>query len=677
MLKTFTLVLASSIGLAHAVEVHDFRLDLGGELRDLRAEKSLDLRSGASSLALVQFNQTIMQSDLDAISAAGARAVQYLHPHTYVLWADGAALSGLESRANVRALGALRVQDKLVLAEPSATRFHVLHVRAAELGSEEFEAAGFSELQSAVIDQHFAQSLLERTGGELESLAELGGIFAIASVPSDGGLRNELSNQLYANNVDQASNPPVPLAGYLSWLNGRSVSGDGVLIANVDGGVAETHPDLVNRMRACTGTTCSTTQSTHGSHTAGIMAADGSSGVNNAQGFRRGLGVAPGAKLIEQVYSPFFQQAGGMLLLMRDSYNNGAQLSGNSWGPAGSPRGYDQDTRQVDVGSRDTDPNTAGDQPLTFVLSIMNGNGGVSSQGTPDEAKNVITVGSSKVNSGAGALLEWRDLSANSGHGPALDGRTIPHLIAPGCSVDSTVTGTSYGFQCGTSMASPHVSGGVALFAHAYKNRFSVFPSPAMSKLAMMVHTENMGGRLDADGVVMGNRPDSKQGFGRARLDRVLDSMNISQFVDQTHVFEATGESRSYRFKRANNTQPVQVMMSFTDAPGAGLGGSTPAWVNDLDLVVVAAGNEYRGNVFGADNFSSTGGGADTRNNTELVQLNSSPITGEFEVRVLATGINGDALPNTGDATQQDFALICVNCLPATEAGAILLDGFE
>jgi hypothetical protein len=61
----------------------------------------------------------------------------------------------------------------------------------------------------------------------------------------------------------------------------------------------------------------------------GIMAGDGGPGTA-ANGFLRGLGMAPGARLVEQLYSPTFTQAGGMLTLMTQSYANGAVLSGNA-----------------------------------------------------------------------------------------------------------------------------------------------------------------------------------------------------------------------------------------------------------------------------------------------------------------------------------------------------------
>ena len=123
------------------------------------------------------------------------------------------------------------------------------------------------------------------------------------------------------------------------------------------------------------------------------MAGDGASGVIDAYGFLRGLGMAPGAMLIEQLYTPTYTQPNGMLTLIQQSYQNGASLSGNSWGPSGTPQGYDYNTRLVDIGVRDADPVTPGNQQFSYVLSIMYGYGGASSQGSPDEAKNIFTIG--------------------------------------------------------------------------------------------------------------------------------------------------------------------------------------------------------------------------------------------------------------------------------------------
>ena len=373
--------------------------------------------------------------------------------------------------------------------------------------------------------------------------------------------------------------------------------------------------------------------------------------------------------MVEQVYSPFFQQPGGMLLLINDSYNNDALLSGNSWGPSGSPLGYDDDTLQVDIGVRDADPDTPGNQPFSYVLSIMNGYGGTSSQGTPDEAKNIFTIGSTKMQNNNGSqILQINDLSANSAHGPALDGRTIPHLVAPGCNVDSTVPTNSYGVSgwCGTSMASPHVSGAVALFIEYYRNLFGSDPSPALIKAVFLPVAHDLAGHDDADGNTLGHPFDSKQGWGRMDTNAVVNPDVMVQYFDNPVILDTTGQQWTESMSAADPSQPVRLMLVWTDAPGHGLGGSTPAWNNNLDLVVEAGGNTYYGNNFDADGWSEAGGTPDGINNTEGIFLGPT-YAGGFTVRVVGSDLNSDGIPNQGNATDQDFALVCYNCAPSAD----------
>lgn len=90
-----------------------------------------------------------------------------------------------------------------------------------------------------------------------------------------------------------------------------------------------------------------------------------------------------------------------------------------------------------------------------------------------------------------------------------------------------------------------------------------------------------------------------------------------------------------------------------TDAPGP-LSGN--AYINNLDLEVDVDGTTYKGNVFNVHN-SVTGGTADTRNNYEAVFLPPGT-NGAITVRVIPTNIAGDGVPGSGDATDQDFALV-------------------
>ncbi len=89
---------------------------------------------------------------------------------------------------------------------------------------------------------------------------------------------------------------------------------------------------------------------------------------------------------------------------------------------------------------------------------------------------------------------------------------------------------------------------------------------------------------------------------------------------------------------------------------------------------MTAGDSTWRGNVFGADGLSTTGGNADERNNLESVILPAGAVSGRFTVQVVARNLSSDALPNSPGAIEQDFALVCVNCRNAAE---LFEDGFE
>jgi hypothetical protein len=404
-------------------------------------------------------------------------------------------------------------------------------------------------------------------------------------------------------------------------------------------------------------------------------------------GFLRGQGVAPGANLIQQRYGSFLgggpggMVADGMLTIYKESALSGAQLSNNSWGPTGSPQGYDIPTQQIDMISRDANPDQAGAQPVLPVWSIMNGNGDAggscapSSLGSPDEAKNLFAVGSTKLLSGGNQTPAIFDISSNSAHGNACDGRRVPHIVAPGCSTDSTTSSNDSAHSssfCGTSMASPVVSGAVALFIEKYRSEHAgSTPSPALIKAAFTAVAKDLEGFRDADNRVMGHRPDRFQGYGRIDLDAVMNPPLAVVYVEQGTLLSASGQSWSASYSAADPTQPVRIMLAWSDAKGHGLGGSTPAWVNDLDLRVSAGGEDYLGNVVGADGWSATAGVADGRNNLEGVFLRADQHGGAVSITVDASNIAADALdPYQPGDPAQDFALVCYNCSGEAVVGA-------
>lgn len=677
-LSTADLFTLDVLGIEYIAKEDPYRVTLGelsfDPVRDPVAlpARWRSVRQDVPELRMVQFVGPTQDEWLDRIEAAGLQIVQYIHPYTYVLWGTG------EQRASALDIEGARWADdfepayrvlpkyRAMAEERVSASITLINFADAQAVAEQISALGGKVSEPVQVDSVFSVVDVTVDPSSFEQIARTPGVYSIQPNPTDGGLRGELSNQIVARNLVAGN----AVAGYANWLTTIGLDGSGVIMANVDGGIFTGNADLTNRMLPCSGTTCNGNEvdPQHGSHTAAIMAGDGSSGIVDGNGFLRGLGVAPGAQLVEQHYSPFFTQAGGMLLLIQDSWSNNAVLSGNSWGPSGSPQGYDDDTRQVDVGVRDADPNTPGNQQFTFVLSFMNGFGGTQSQGSPDEAKNLFNIGST--NAQTGSLAQEANifsLSANSAHGPALDGRTIPHMVAPGCDVDSVTGTSSYGPLCGTSMASPHVAGAAALFVQQYRNNnMGMTPSPALIKAAFLATAQSLEGNFDADGGVLGAPFDSKQGYGMMNMQALFEAdTNGIRYEDAPTTFGSTGETWSMSVSPLDPAQPVRIMLVWTDAPGHGMGGSTPAWNNNLDLKVTSGGNTFYGNNIAPGGFSSPGGSPDAINNTEGVFL--SPGAGAVTIEVLAADINSDGVPGNPDITDQDFSIACFNC--AVEPG--------
>ncbi|MGH2751245.1 MAG: S8 family serine peptidase [Actinomycetota bacterium] len=214
----------------------------------------------------------------------------------------------------------------------------------------------------------------------------------------------------------------------------------------------------------------------------------------------------------------------------------------------------------------------------------------------------------------------------------------------------------------GTSMASPHVSGGYAVFVEWFRKNLGGTPSPALVKAAFVNGAIDLSRRdgVDADGEPLTTIPNNQQGWGRFSLGRTIKSWRKGAVrLDQSVVFTDSGQSRSLRIEPIRARRPLKATLVWTDAPGHGKGGELPAWVNDLNLIVRGGGTNYRGNAF-EDGWSVGGGKADRMNNVENVYLRRGGDK-RYRVTVKAANIIGDALPNHKGATDQDFALVVTN----------------
>ncbi|HEY3290060.1 MAG TPA: S8 family serine peptidase [Anaerolineae bacterium] len=276
----------------------------------------------------------------------------------------------------------------------------------------------------------------------------------------------DTSPQTIEANVGQVHAPQV-------WAGGDT--GQGIVVADLDTGVLYNHPALLSKYRGWNGITSVHDYSWydtitgslgspnmpidpygHGTHTMGIMVGD--------DGFGNQVGVAPGAKWIAcrnmdstgvgsvSRYVMCFQFA------MAPTKTDGTQpdpakaadITSNSWVC---------DSNYAEVGCSDptaliTSTQALHDAGIMVVAAAGNsGCGGITlAPGTLNQA---FTVG---------AVDGSNNIASFSGVGPSsLTGKLKPNVVAPGVSIRSSTHDGLYGYQTGTSMATPHVAGVAAL----------------------------------------------------------------------------------------------------------------------------------------------------------------------------------------------------------------------
>jgi subtilisin family serine protease len=247
--------------------------------------------------------------------------------------------------------------------------------------------------------------------------------------------------------------------------------GTSTVVAVIDNGVLYTHPDLINQM--WDGTSCvsetgaalggclhgydfenndllplptatSTTETYHGTHVAGIIAAE----FNNATGT---AGVAPKAKIMAL---KFGLDVASEVRAIDFAIQNGAKIINASFGGTQfSQAEYDAIARFHAAGG-------------IFIAAA--GNGGVDVTGDDNDATPVYPASYNLPNIVSVAATGQSDELATFSN----FGTTTVDLGAPGRRVLSTIATdgitAGYGFLSGTSMAAPQVSGVAALMRSLY-----------------------------------------------------------------------------------------------------------------------------------------------------------------------------------------------------------------
>ncbi len=678
------------------------------------------------ALHLIQFVGPLKQAWLDAVRAAGAIPVHYIANNAYLVWADESARGTLDAWAADKDFlqYSAPYQPYFKLAPPVRARVlaadadpreivpvlvQIYRHDGAAATEEKIEKLAVRALSGWEPVLDYENIRLDVRAGDLQTLAAMPDVTWIEErLPRQ--LYDEMQNQILAGhfNADQ-SGPDAP--GYLDWLDSLGfsqnpadypivdITDDGIGDGTLNSGDPTFHQfgDIANPSRLayvgnCTGDADGGGPDGHGHINTSIVGGyDARSGFpfQDPAGFLRGLGVNPygriaGTRIFGSSGYDISACGGTDQGVILQSYTSGARISSNSWGCGGCAGTYDASSQAYDAGTRDADPSASGNQEFLFVFAAGNDGPTSATVGTPGNGKNMVTVGASENDRPSDEDGSWTDgcnigpteadnamdVVSFSSRGPAPGGRVKPEVIAPGTHIQGTASTnpnyngssvcdmyrpggqTTFAASSGTSHSTPAVAGVASLYWYWLENTYGISsPSPALIKAYLMAHTTYLTGVSANDTL-----PSNNQGYGMPDMSAAFDD-TPRYLLNQTTVLDNSGDTWTFDGAVADPSRPVRIVMVYTDK--AGVTGTSPQ-VNDLNLSAEIDGTTYLGNIFSGQ-WSTTGGSPDDANNYEAIFLPAGT-AGALHITVTGFNIADDGVPGYGDATDQDFALVCYNC---------------
>ncbi len=682
----------TEVPAAGEVQVTRYRFDPLAEGEPTLPFGLADSEGEGPALRLVQLVAPATDAWLTRLRSQGTPPLQYYPENAFLVWADAAQAAALDALDFVRWQGLFHPAYKINRdldgrSGPVGNVSLFFYNDGADAGDDGAVARSIDEIQrlgGEILMQHPAQpdgvfqiAVARLDAAAVDAAARIANVVWLGYRSPELQLDDEMSAQIVAGNHPGGT----PVVGYEAHLASLGIDGSGVTWAITDTGVDFDHPELGSRIvggwsgaGACAPPGGDCPSGGHGTHVAGIAMGDGSSGIDAGDGFLCGLGMAPAASIFAM--NVFFG-SDPLQEYSKQAVLGGAVGSNNSWTTGeGTCHGYQDSERTYDIMVRDGNFDTDFAEPQIIVFSAGNSGPGSCTLTAPKEAKNVI------VTAGTRNFRTSSDIDAmytSSSRGPMADGRLGPTIATPGQTIYSTrndtggscagsdICGGGLHASCtGTSMAAPHTSGAIVLLTEWWRGtNGGDDPSPAMAKALLI----NNGVDMSSVSFPTPTIPNADEGWGRLNVTDVVAPGAATAYYDQETTFDGAGETWTLTVGIADPAQPLKISLTWSDAPGAV--GANPALVNDLDLEVDEDGTTYLGNNF-ADGWSQAGGSADVLNNQENVFI-ESPGGTSATIRVRATTVNGDGVPFAGDATDQDFALVCFNC----EVTSIFADGFE
>ncbi len=445
-----------------------------------------------------------------------------------------------------------------------------------------------------------------------------------------------------------------------------NLDGTDIDVLVYDSGQVGTHVDFGSRLTNADADSVSY----HSTHVAGTIGGDGSNSISQGGTVLQWRGMAPSVDLIS--YGTQGYGAGDILF-----YNNVPDIEADF---AAAQNSFGADLANGSLGSNiyDNDPEDCwvmgkyGSASVLLDQIIRGGNVVVglgdryitawaagnernspgscsdtyNSTAPPAAAKNPIHVGASNTNDNS--------IAAFSSWGPTEDGRLKPIVVAGGeqiggdggiKSTDNSPVNTYLVLQ-GTSMATPAVSGGIALMLEHYRDVYnpSVNFWPSTAKAILMQTADDFGNP----------GPDYQWGYGQVDIHAAVDLISRKAFREESINDD---EIDVFKFIVPPDADEVLVSLAWDDFEATF--NANPALINNLDLELVAPdGTLWRPwRLNPGSPASNATRGIDTLNNQEQVQVfnTDEAVAGTWLVRVKGTNI---------PQGPQSYSLVCEGCQP-------------
>ena len=228
-----------------------------------------------------------------------------------------------------------------------------------------------------------------------------------------------------------------------------------------------------------------------------------------------------------------------------------------------------------------------------------------------------------------------------SSFGPSYDGRLLPNISGVGLNVYSTVFSNGYSSISGTSMATPGVSGVMALIYQRYKDTHGGGRPLSSLMRAIACNTAKDCGNPG---------PDYKFGYGRINGVRGVEVLEKNTWFTGS---VRNGETVEKEITLPKGAVALKVMLAWTDPHGTP--GADKILINNLDLKVTKGSDEFLPWVLDPENPSVNAvRGIDDLNNMEQVTI-SNPVEGKYTLSV-----RGKEVPKG----VQDYAVVYEVVMP-------------